>query len=122
MNLERSEFIDDGMPGVVSTIEPRHIIHLLGEIIHHFALTLVTPLRTDHCCYCHVVSSMLRWSSRTKSISRPTSLIPTFVFWLLASFDMPFDEHSGLLNQREYLFNSNTQIFLKRHHATSIVG
>jgi hypothetical protein len=54
MNLERPELVDDGMPGVVPAVEARHVIRLLRQKIHRLALALVAPLRTDHCCDCHV--------------------------------------------------------------------
>src|SRR5258706_3824358 len=56
VNLERPKLIDNRMSRIIPAIEPRHIIHALGEIIHDLTLTLVTPLRTDHCCYCHYAS------------------------------------------------------------------
>ena len=55
VELERAVLIDDGVPGVVATLEPDDDIRLLREEVGDLAFALVPPLGSDDGGHGHVV-------------------------------------------------------------------
>src|SRR3989304_88168 len=82
MDLERPKLIDHRMSRVIPAVEACHIIRVLGEIIHHLALALITPLRSDYCCDWHYSSIMSLRARRAKQ--SPHQRGDCFVVSLLA--------------------------------------
>jgi hypothetical protein len=49
---------NQGMSGIIATLEPDHEIRITGQQINDFALAFITPLGTDHYHTGHVLSTL----------------------------------------------------------------